>query len=149
MRPSNEPGYLHTARNRDCLHRGPSLTPTEPERKRLGEILLERGTLSMTQLQRALAHWGTVQTTDNIWDGFDWACVAEDQGLLTPDPRYADACGRQLFCHRVHMRSGHHDGDRLASRELLRRSNRFPRDAVESPVSLFRIVTKSGMRSMT
>jgi hypothetical protein len=33
VRPSNEPGYLHTARNRDSSH-GLSLTPTEPERKR-------------------------------------------------------------------------------------------------------------------
>jgi hypothetical protein len=33
---------------------------------------------------------------DNIYDGFDWACVAEDLGLLTPaDPAYTQACGLQ------------------------------------------------------
>jgi hypothetical protein len=32
---------------------------------------------------------------DNIYNGFDWACVAEDKGLLSPDPRYAAACETQ------------------------------------------------------
>ncbi|MDX1497571.1 MAG: hypothetical protein R3352_08460, partial [Salinisphaeraceae bacterium] len=37
----------------------------------------------------------TDATEDNIYDGFDWACVAEDLGLLTPDPDYAEACTLQ------------------------------------------------------
>lgn len=35
----------------------------------------------------------------NIYDGFDWACVAEDKGLIPADPAYAAACARQRQDH--------------------------------------------------
>jgi hypothetical protein len=39
------------------------------------------------------------QIEGDQFNGFDWACVAEDKGLLDPDPRYADVCSlqREIF----------------------------------------------------